>query len=284
MSLEDTIKNLKSQIAEEDDKEIPEDEAEVVEEPVEEAKPEEKPEEPEAAKEEPKPEEPAPVVDEKPDAAAFQRLRREAAAAKKQAAEAETKRLEMETRMAERDAEPKEEAAPLPIIPGLDDMLRSHQLTRAEQEFKGMESSFRRTNPEYDAIANEYGMAIAQSIRIQNPRLSNDVIAERTRETILLKAAKFLNDGFDPVEELFHEAKDLGFNGQSAKKAEPAKEIEVKPDMAKLAANRSKSTGMTAASGRSAGQLTQKAATELTSAEWMKLPAAEKHRLLYPTN
>lgn len=274
MSLSDTIKELKDQIEEEKKKEEDViDEQEEVEEPADAPAEEEKPEEPksEEVKEEAKEEE-------KPDSAAFQRLRREAAAAKKRAEEAEAKLIASQDKPKEREQINEEPSAP-EVVPEIAEIVEDHRMKRAEREFQALEANFKANTPEYDAVAAEYAMAIAQSIRIQHPRLSPMDIAEKTKKTILIKAANFMRDGFDPIEELFHEAKDLGFTGKSAQKKEEPEE-EVKPDMKKVAANRARSTGMTAASGRSEGLMTKKAAADLTVAEWKRLPKAEKARLL----
>lgn len=277
MSLDATIKELKEQLAEEDKKEEIE---EVVEEKPEEVKEEEKAEEKkeEPAKEEVKEE----VKEEEPDNNAYRRMRREKAAAEKKAQIAEEKQTALEQELAALK-QPKEEVEDKPSAPSpeMDEIVRDHRMVRAEREFQSLENKFKASNPEYDGVAGQYASALAQSIKIQNPRMSNNEIAEKTKETILIKAAKYLNDGFDPIEELYHEAKDLGFTGKSAKKEEPKEEEEIKPDMKKVAANRAKSTGMAATSGESKGQITKQAASELSVDEWAKLPQAEKRRLLY---
>lgn len=284
MSLEETIKELKDQLAEEDKKEAaPEPEEEALEEKPEEPKPEEKPEE----KAEEKPEEKKEAPEPEPDDRGYAKLRREKAAAERKADESESKRAALEARLAALEAAPLETEEPkAPANPEMDDIVRSHRMGKAEQEFKSLESRFRGKTPEYDMVSAEYAMALAQSIRIQNPKLSPTEIGDKTKEAILVKAANYMKDGFDPIEELFHEAKDLGFTGKNLrkeepKKEEPAEEQEIRPDMKKLAANRAKSTGMAAAGGKSTGQMTKQAAADLSAEEWVKLPAAEKRRLMY---
>ncbi len=279
MSLTETIKELKEQLIEEEKKDAapePETEGEAAEQKVETPKEEEKkPEVEEKPKEEVK-EQPK---EESPDALAFQRVRREAAAAKRLAEEKETEISELKAKL----AAPKEEAVEQPAVdPEIQSMLQSHRMVQAEKEFMSLESKFASSNPDYHAVSSEYALALAQSIKIQNPRLSSAEVAEETKKAIIVKSANFLNKGFDPIEELYNEAKELGFKGNSFKKEtkeEPKEEI--KPDMKKLAENRAKSTGMTASSGESKGQLTKQAAADLTTAEWMKLPKSEKQRLLY---
>jgi apoptotic chromatin condensation inducer in the nucleus len=287
--LEDVIKELKDQIAEEEKKEDEKPEEPAQEEPVkEEVKAEEKPagqtkiEEPKSEEqkpvEQPKPEE---KPEEKPDAMAFQRLRREEAAAKKRAdaLEAEIAALKAAPLLEE---QPKTERDP-----EVEEVKQELRTRKAEREFQSLEQKFARTQPDYEAVSAEYAMALAQSIRIQNPRLSVGEVAEKTKDSLLRKAASYMRDGFDPIEELFHEAKELGFTGASFRKQAPAKEEakateeEIAPDMKKVAANRARSTGMTGASGKSEGQMTKQAAADLSVQEWQKLPQAEKRRLMY---
>lgn len=264
MGLHDAIKEMKEQLAEEDKKEV----EEIVEEVV-----EEKPEEVEDEVEEEKPKE---EPEEKPDNSAFAKLRRDAAAYKRRAEEAERANEELRTKPKE-EAEVKEEAPR--VAPEIEEMVMSHRMSKAEQEFQSLEGKFRASNPEYDSVAEQYANALAQSIKVQNPRMSNAEVAERTKKTILLKASQYVQEGYDPIEEIYQEAKELGF---SAKKKEAAKEQEeIKPDMKKVSANRARSTNMAATNGRSQPQMTQAAAADLTVAEWSKLSKEEKRKLMY---
>jgi hypothetical protein len=231
---------------------------------------------------------PTPAPEAEPDDKGYARMRREAAAAKKRADDAEAKRLEAEERLAamQNPPEPVDTPAPTPD-PEIEEVKQTLRLNKAEKEFQILENQFKSREPNYEAVSAEYAMALAQSIRIQNPRLSPLEIAERTKKQILIKAGNYMKDGFDPIEELYHEAKDLGFTGQTFRKREEPKqeqetEEEPKPDMKKVAENRKKSTGMSASNGRSEANMTkQYAATELTAEQWAKLPIAEKQRLMY---
>ncbi len=271
MSLTDTIKELKEQISEEEKKDIDA----VEEEEVIEVKEEEKKEEAKEEIKEEKPEE-----EEKLDNNGYRKLRREAAAAKKLADDRETEIAELKARLSAPKEEDKEETN-LAVDPEIQEVVRDHRMLRAEREFQTLEAKFRSSTPEYDAVSNEYALALAQSIKIQNPRLSAVEIAEKTKKTILFKASEWVQQGFDPIEELFHEAKDLGFTGKSMKKEEAKEEEEIKPDMKKVSENRKKSTGMTSSNGKSEGQVTKQAASEYSVQEWKKLPASEKRRLMY---
>lgn len=272
MSLKELQEELKEQIKE---AEAAEDEK-VEEQPEETPEQEEEKETPEKEEiDEPKVEENKEETKEEKNTSdeAFYQLRRDKAAAEKRAADLEAKLAAPKEEIAE-DA-PYED-------PELKEIKQERIYAKAEREFTSMENEFKRTNPEYGAVAQEYGVALAQSIRIQNPRLSEVEITERTKKTILEKAGSLMSQGYNPIEEMYHQAKELGFTGKSfQKKEEPEAKEELRPDMKKVAENRKKSSGMTAGGGESKGQITKQAAVDYTNAEWAKLPAAEKQRLLY---
>ncbi len=253
--LKEAIEELKKQIAETSEEEVEEVQEEVVEEPDE---PEEKPEE--------KAEEPA-KVEEKPDDAAFARMRREKAALEKQLRELK---------------EPKqEEEADNPVESELKEIIKERTYSKAEREFLSMESDFKRTNPEYASVAAEYAQIIASSIKAQNPRLSEADLVDRTKKFVLEKAGGYLRDGFNPIEELYQEAKELGITGKSREKPEPEAKEERRPDLRKVAENRKRSAGTAGPAGEERGSLTKQSAAEMSVAEWKRLPADEKRRLMY---
>ena len=152
--------------------------------------------------------------EEKLDDAGYARLRREKAAAEKKA-------RELEEMLAAKAAAPEaEEQEAHQENPLLNNMLQEYQINLAAKEFMSLEDKFKQKEPNYDAVATEYASALAQSIRIQNPRLSSLEVAERTKKAILEKAGEYVRKGFDPVEEMYHEARELGFDGSSLKKKE----------------------------------------------------------------
>ena len=101
--------------------------------------------EPEEVKEEPK-EEPKEEVkqEEKPDAAAFARMRRELAAAKKEAEELKNKMSSKEETV-DYDAK---------VSHDLEEILRERQIAKATQEFVILEENFKSTVPDYEDISN----------------------------------------------------------------------------------------------------------------------------------
>lgn len=267
----DEIEKLKKEIAE-NEGQLEEKEEEVVEEFEEEVE-EEKEEE---IKKEEKPKEQA--KEEKLDDGAYMKLRREALAEKRRA-EQLAKELE-ELRKAK---EPEQVIEQPTLSPELESVIQEHRMSRAEREFLMLENKVKQQNPEYNAVAAEYTAAMYQALKLQNPRKSDIELGEMTKTAILLKAAEYARAGYEnPAEEIYHEARELGFTGKSQQKQIEAQEEKLQPDMRKVAENRKRSTGMTGANGKSEGQMTlNHAATSLTAAEWARLPKAEKQRLLY---
>lgn len=290
MSLQDTIKELKEQIAEEDKKEADEstdnkDETDAGESADESAA--ETSEKAEEREEQPKEREREEKKEEEPDATAYARMRREKAAAEKRAQEAEARLAEI-SKNKEAPQEEKEEASFPDVAPELVEAVQEIRLKKAEREFQSFEEKFKAKASDYQAVASQYALALAQSIKIQNSHMSSIEVAEKTKEAILMKASAYINKGFsNPAEELYYEAKELGFTGRSARSAEKEEakaEEEIKPDMKKLAANRARSTGMASVNGRSQSGLTRQYIEQNgmpTPEEWSKLPASEKKKLLY---
>lgn len=291
MGLQSTLKELEEQLAAAEAEEAKANEEVAVEEEAPKDEPEEEiveeeAKEPEAPEEEEKKVE---TKDEEPaDNAAWAKMRREAAAAKRKAEEAEAKRIELELKLAEVQArlQPQEEVAEAPraaaVPPEVEEIIQTHRMVKAEQEFKALEDDFRKSNPGYDAVAAEYAMALAQSIKIQNRHLSQDQVVAETKKAILMKASNYINNGYDPIEELYHEARELGFTGRRVGAApEPKEERALSPDLKKVAANRERSSGMAGASGKTGQNLTPQVALSLTVQEFAKLSPDQQAQLAH---
>lgn len=269
----DELKRMKEELAK---GENPEEEE--IEEAEEEAAPEPEEKEPEKEEEKPEPEAKPEEKKEELDNAGYARLRREAAAEKHRA-----QQLEKEIAELRATREVAEAPAQIPLPPELQSVVDDNRISRAEREFAILENKAKQIHPEYGAVASEYAAAMYQSIRVQNPRKSDVELNEMTKKAILMKAGEYARQGYEnPVEEMYHEARELGFTGKSFQKQEAPREEKIEPDLKKVAENRKRSTGMAANNGRSEGLMTlAHAATELTAAEWAKLPASEKKRLMY---
>lgn len=266
MSLEEEIERMKKELeGNENETEVNVDETKTEQEPEKETVEEVK--EPKEVKEEPKEE---PKQEEKPDAAAFARMRRELAAAKKEAEELKNKMNSTEE-TTDYDAK---------VSNDLEEILRERQITKATQEFVILEENFKSTVPDYEDISNGYKEAIYQSLKIQNPYKSHIELLNDTKMTLLVKAGKFVNQGLDPIQELYEEAKSLGIR-PNVKAEEPVREEVKKPKLEVIAKNKARNGGMLGAEGSgSGGLITKEMAAEMTVAEWSKLSASEKARLL----
>jgi hypothetical protein len=282
MSLLSEIDSLKEQIEEAKKREegMVEEPEEAVEEEAASEPEEEAPKEEEKAPEQPEEKPEAPLDD-----AGYAKLRREKAAAQKLAEKEAAEKAELQRQLDELLRAPREEMEQPPIAPEIAELLKERTISRAEREFLAFEAEFKATTKDYDAVATEYAQKVMDGIHILNPRMPRAELVERTKLTILEKAGEFALQGFHPIEEMYHLAKEMGCTGKSFQQAaeQPKEEPkpEPKPDMAKVAANRARSAGMAGGGGESRGQMTKQAAADLSPAEWAKLPADEKKRLLY---
>jgi hypothetical protein len=285
MSLQDVIEETKKQLEKAVNAETVNAETEVaveetteeVEQPNEETAAEEPNKETEKApdKEEPKTEKvEAKTTPTKEESAEFARLRRE-----KQAAERELKALKEKL-----EGKPEKELAPEEAInQELIDVIQTSRIQKAEKEFAMLESAVFQENPEAEETANAYKAAIYQSIKIQNPRKSHAELLDMTKNTLLMKAGDYVRRGLNPIQELLDEAGSLGIKPQRAEKESEEEEIQPKKaDLSKIAANKKRNAGTAGASGNAggSGQITPAKAATMTSAEWSKLPTAERQRLM----
>lgn len=234
------------------------------EEVKEEAKDPPKEEAKDETKDEPKPEEKLEDKD-------YARIRRENAALKK--------KLEEKQAPKEEASEDNQEAINRVLV----DVIQTVQEQKAEREFANLETSFAENNADYHDVSNQYKVALYQSLRLQNPRESHASLLEKTKKSLLIKAGTYMSEGLDPIQEMYEEAKSLGFKAtpKQEEKEEVKEEKEIKPDMAKVAANRARNAGTVGAKGAGGnGTMTRAAAADMPVHEWAKLPAAEKKRLL----
>jgi chromosome segregation ATPase len=275
MSLQEAMEDLKKQIAAAEAEES--EQEETVSEAEPEAKEEEKPEAP-VVEEEKKPE---PEPEEKLDNSAYARMRREAAAAKRLAEEEAGKRAALEAELEKLRTGGAETESAEEIIPDeVTELVQERRLAKAEREFEALEAEFKAQAPDYADVAAQYSKALAQSIRTMNPRMPIEDVIKETKKTLLVRAGEYMNKGYNPIEEIYNEAKELGFKALPKEEAKPLPE-EIKPDFKKVAENRKKSTGMAATGGESVAQVTKSSAADMTVEEWAKLSPADKKRLMY---
>ena len=298
MGLKEVMEETRKQLEEAEKVESVEIEEEIVKEkPVEDQKTEE------VIVEQPKVEEPAPVVEPEKTASDYARERRENRAAAKLAeelaaanariAELTQPRRQVEAASVEPDRNEnpqewtewkiKQQDAMIRELSGKTEQITREEQTKrirnqAEQEVMGYENQVRAQNPDYDAAKQYYANMLAASIKIINPKVTNQQLVQAVNDKLMLRASELLNEGHqNPIAAMYEEVKALGFQPPS-KVQETA--VEIKPDLAKVVANRARNAGTAAAQGDGGrGELTPKVAATMTNREFAKLKPEEKARL-----
>ena len=152
------------------------------------------------------------------------------------------------------------------------------QRKEAEAEVANYESLVRQKTHDYDDVKSYYANMLAASIKIVNPRITNEKLVKVVNDRLILRASELLNEGYEnPIEKMYEEAKSLGYK---PKQVEESKE-EIKPDLKKVGDNRKRNAGTAAAQGDSGnGDLTPLSASQMTNREFSRLSKEEKKRLL----
>lgn len=262
----------------EDDEEEVETETETVEEEPAEEETDDTGEE-ETEKEQPAKEEEPAAKEEPLDAAGYARLRREKEAEKRRADELEAKLAALSKQAPVEHVEEAQTETPA-IPPEMEAIIQNERLNAAEREVIRMEREFMEAAPEdYQDVVNQYKAQVYQSVMIDNPDLSHEEILGETRKKLLYRASAYAQRGYNPVEKMYLDARKVYRPVAKQEDAEPVEKL--KPDPAKLAANRQRNAGMAAAGGRSTGaQITREVAANYSPKEWAKLPKEEKDRLM----
>jgi hypothetical protein len=246
----------------EDDKEPEQEEEETIPEEV-------------APEEAPPVEQPQEQLEEKKeeiDASAYARMRRELAAERK-------RNEELARKVSSPEQAPEQENL---YARELERIIEKNRREEAAREFVVLEESFKRSVPDYDAVIGDYVPNLVQAIRIQNPRISEAQAQEEAQNVILRRASEYLRNGFDPIQELYEEAKSLGYGKSQPQRQQaveaPVKKQEVKkPDYNKLAENRVRNSGMAAAKGvgKSLDHLTLESIASMKPKDMARLTKAQ---------
>lgn len=146
---------------------------------------------------------------------------------------------------------------------------------RAMDELLSHEANVKQQIPDYDDAKSFYVNAVAFGIKTLNPHISQQELAERVNNQVLIRASQLANEGYEnPVEALYHEVKAMGYKPQT--KEEPKS-----PDLDRVSKNRSRSAGMAGSGSGGRGELTSNyAATQMTVGDYAKLSKAERARLI----
>lgn len=289
MSYEETVKKLEDDIKQAIEREeapAPEPEAAPVPEPAPEPEPTPAPE--------PEPEKPEPV------AAAEYKERRQSRELRDQLEREQAARAALEARIAAMEkqavAVPDKEVDPeayrdfktaelekkLETVEKLtkaqlEESFRDKQKNAAIQEFTAYENQTRAQIKDYDDVRNFYIQQQLMAVKTLQPDISNADLETIVRDRLLTRAGQLLRSGYEnPVAAMYDEAKRMGYKPASAS-PEPT---EIKPDLAKVAANRARNAGTAGAmGGGDRGEITPAVAAGFTGAEWMKLKPEEKARI-----
>lgn len=150
---------------------------------------------------------------------------------------------------------------------------------KATQEFQAIERDFARRVSDYEEVSGFVARKVAESIRVLNPSITQAELQAQTQERILLMAASYHNQGLNPVEELYHTARDVyGYTEPDGEEEETPRK---KSNLKTLAKNKKRSAGMAGSKGRSGtADVTLEVAADMSAAEFAKLPAETKRRLL----
>lgn len=148
---------------------------------------------------------------------------------------------------------------------------------RAFRELHGYEQEAAQAFPDFNEAANYAKSMIAASIKLLNPTISAQDMAEQTLNKYAQQAAIALNNKKHPGQAIYENAAAWGY-----KKAEPEKPkivIADKTPLATLAINKKKSTGMSGGGGSGKSEIGNEELMKMSNAERMRLKPEDWARL-----
>lgn len=157
--------------------------------------------------------------------------------------------------------------------------LQNEQREGAFRELRGYEVEAEQAFPDFGPAANYAKSMIAASIKLLEPNISPEDLAERTVYKYAEHAALALNSKKHPGQAIYEMAHQWGY-----KKAEDRPQItevlkqDNKPSIAKIGENKKKSAGM-AGGGNGKAFVNMDAVSSMTNAERMKLTESDWARL-----
>lgn len=148
----------------------------------------------------------------------------------------------------------------------------------AFRELHGYEQEAAAAFPDFNEAANYAKSMIAASIKLLNPMIAPQELAEQTLNKYAQQAALALNAKKHPGQAIYEAAAQWGY-----KKAEPEKPKIVvdnsKTPLATLAANKKKSTGMSGSGGSGKSEIGNDELMKMSNAERMRLRPEDWARL-----
>lgn len=148
----------------------------------------------------------------------------------------------------------------------------------AFRELSGYEQEAAAAFPDFNDAANYAKSMIAASIKLLNPNITTQELAEQTLNKYAQQAAIALNNKKHPGQAIYEAATQWGY-----KKAEPEKPKIVidnsKTPLATLAANKKKSSGMSGGGGSGKSEIGNDELMKMSNAERMRLKPEDWARL-----
>ncbi len=147
----------------------------------------------------------------------------------------------------------------------------------AFRELQGYEQEAANAFPDFNEAANYAKSMIAASIKLLNPMITSQELAEQTLNKYAQQAAIALNNKKHPGQAIYEAAAHWGY-----KKAEPEKPkivIENKTTLATLAVNKKKSSGMSGSGGSGKSEIGNEDLMKMSNAERMRLRPEDWARL-----
>mgnify|MGYP003650006313 CR=1 FL=1 len=262
-----------------------EEEAESKEEVEEESEEDEEEEEKEPEKEE----------EQKLDASAYAKLRREKRELQERVAAMEAEKapvVEVAT-----DAEPSKEDSYEEWLEWKNDKLEKRQDKIEEQqakdsrdkqqnelwsgavkEFKGFEREFQKKTPDYEAAADHMRERLTDAILLTNPNATQQEVSTQVSNFILKSASVAAQDGYNPAESLYRQAKErFGFTAPVAESsAAPKKQTNLK----KIDSNRRKSASPLQSGGATnSNHVSLESINSMSMAEFARLTPSQIREL-----
>lgn len=147
----------------------------------------------------------------------------------------------------------------------------------AFRELSGYEQEAAQAFPDFKEAANYAKSMIAASIKLLNPMISQQELAEQTLNKYAQQAAIALNNKKHPGQAIYENAAAWGY--KKAEEEKPKIVLDEKTPLATLAINKKKSTGMNGSGGSGKTEIGNEELMKMSNAERMKLKPEDWARL-----
>ncbi|MDP9195207.1 MAG: hypothetical protein M3O22_00285 [Pseudomonadota bacterium] len=140
----------------------------------------------------------------------------------------------------------------------------------AVQEFTGYEGEFKKNAQDYEAVARHLRQRLGDSLHALYPNAADNQVEAAVDQQILRFASEYARQGLNPVEELYHITKEkYGYRSTEPEKKKG-------PDLATIEKNKKRSASPLSAGGQSSGaRLTAEAAASMSLAEFSRLTPSQ---------